>query len=357
MRANERLRVIVCGTTFGRVYLRGIRRLSERFELAGILARGSAHSRACAQQYGVPLYTSVEELPVEDIDMACVVVRSSVVGGVGTDLAVGLLERGIHVLQEHPVHQADLVNCLKTARTSQARYALNSFYPDLYFVRQFIRAAKRALENSRAVTIDATCGINVLYPLLDILGQIFQGFRPWSFSAPLESSTNTPLTSLDGTLAGVPLRLGIQNSMSAKDPDNSGLLLHRISLYTENGTLLLPDTHGPVLWVPRMYVERDKDGVMDMFGDSPFTTMPAMQMQEDFQERTYGTIFRDLWPEAVQRSLLRFEKNIREGVDDTQRGQYSLTACRVWQELGQRLGVSNTVELKPPQLEKLERRA
>ncbi len=41
IKAEQRLRVVVCGTTFGRVYLRGIAQLPEEFELVGILARGS----------------------------------------------------------------------------------------------------------------------------------------------------------------------------------------------------------------------------------------------------------------------------------------------------------------------------
>ena len=71
----SRLRAVVCGTTFGQTYLNGLASLPEHFELAGVLARGSAFARVCAARYGVPLFTSVEHLP-PGVDMACVVVRS-----------------------------------------------------------------------------------------------------------------------------------------------------------------------------------------------------------------------------------------------------------------------------------------
>lgn len=351
--ANRRLRVVVCGTTFGRVYLRGIAGLADDFELAGILARGSAQARDCARRHGVPLYTAVEDLPADGIDLACVVVRSSVVGGPGTALALELLGRGVHVLQEHPVHHDELAGCLKAARRAGRRYAVNSFYPDLPSVRGFIAAARQALENSGPVYIDAACGINVLYPLVDILGRMLGGLRPWAFSAPLAASADDPLTSLCGRVAGVPLRLGVQNAIAPEDPDNSGLLLHRITLCTGNGTLMLPDTHGPVLWAPRLYVERGRDGVLDMFGASPHLTLPVMEMLEPFREQAYGKVLGEMWTEAIQRALLRFKGEILAGVDDMRHGQYCLAACRVWQDLGQSLGVTKTAALRPPRPERL----
>ncbi len=210
---NRRLRVVVCGTTFGRVYLKGIARLAGDFELVGILARGSDQARDCARRYGVPCYTTVAALPFGEIDMACVVVRSAVVGGPGTALALELLRHGVHVLQEHPVHHDDLVRCLKAAQGAGCRYALNGFYPDLPSVRGFIAAARQALARSRAVYVDAACGINVLYPLVDILGRVLGGLRPWTFSAPLDAGADDPLTSLTGRLGGVPLRLAFRTPL------------------------------------------------------------------------------------------------------------------------------------------------
>ena len=74
------VRVVVAGTSFGRVYLDAV-----GSDLVGILARGSDYSKQCAASRGVPLYTSVDEVP--DVDVACVVLKSGALGGPGTEIA------------------------------------------------------------------------------------------------------------------------------------------------------------------------------------------------------------------------------------------------------------------------------
>ncbi|STJ92235.1 Thiazolinyl-S-HMWP1 reductase YbtU [Escherichia coli] len=55
-------------------------------ELVGLLAQGSARSRELAHAFGIPLYTSPEQI-TRMPDIACIVVRSTVAGGTGTQLA------------------------------------------------------------------------------------------------------------------------------------------------------------------------------------------------------------------------------------------------------------------------------
>jgi thiazolinyl imide reductase len=106
------LNVVVCGTRFGQVYLSALARCRQRYRLGGVVARGSARSVALAEEYGVPLYRSVEDLP-RDVDAACVAVSGSVGGGPGGRLVQELMERGVRVLQEHPLHPKELADCLR----------------------------------------------------------------------------------------------------------------------------------------------------------------------------------------------------------------------------------------------------
>ena len=99
MTADRKIKAIVCGTTFGQFYCEALRLMQNEIEFDGILSTGSERSKKCAQAYGVKSYTSVEELG-EEIQLACVAVRSGVLGGNGTELAVSLLERGISVIQQ-----------------------------------------------------------------------------------------------------------------------------------------------------------------------------------------------------------------------------------------------------------------
>lgn len=346
---KQRLRVVVCGTTFGRIYLSGIAQLAEEFELVGILARGSDNAKACARQYNVPLYNDVNELPHNEIDVACVVIRSAVIGGLGTTVANKLLMKGIHVIQEHPVHHDELVECLRNARQSNCHYCINSFYPDVEPVHRFIVTARQALQQREAVYIDAACSIIVLYPLVDILGQFLGGFRHWSFSAATDGSKSMPLTSLCGQIGGVPLTLRVQNQMDPDDPDNSANLLHRIELCTNGGSLILTDTHGPVLWNHCMHVPRRKDGVLDMFGSAPILDLPTTELIEPLKKNSFKTVFTHLWPESIKTALCRFRQKIVSGENDTRSNQYQLTACRVWQDIGQELGPAQIISSKNPQ--------
>lgn len=345
---TSRLRVVVCGTTFGQVYLRGVASLPDHFELAGILARGSVHARDCARRHGVPLYTAVEQLPAQGVDLACVVVRAGVVGGVGTELALALLARGIHVLQEHPLHHDEVAACLRAARLAGCRYRINSFYPDVAPVVRFVDAARRALALREAVYVDAACSVHVLYPLVDMLGQALGALRPWSFALQPASGYGGPFTCIDGRIGGVPLTLRVQNQLDPADPDNHTQLLHRIALGTSGGTLTLSDTHGHVLWHPRMHLERRDDGVLDLTAEDAATALPVGSLLGPAETPTFGAVFRELWPRAIARALLRMHAAIGSDSGEAALNQYTLASCKAWQELGALLGPTRPIAASTP---------
>ncbi|MEO0034378.1 MAG: hypothetical protein RLZZ501_401 [Pseudomonadota bacterium] len=344
----RRLRVVVCGTTFGRIYLRGLALLPDLFEVVGVIARGSPASRAVARAQGVPLYPDPASLPPSGIDAACVVVRAGVVGGAGTELARALLERGIAVLQEHPVHHDELAACLQAARRGGAAYRLNSFYPDVAPVARFIATARRLLAARAPVYLDATCSVHVLFPLLDILGRALGRLRPWSLSTAGDRGAG-PFTSLDGTLAEIPFALRVQNEIAPADPDNHAHLLHRIVLGSTAGTLTLTDTHGLVLWSPRLHVPRDDLGQLAMFAPDPALAQPSTAVIGPAAAAGCDAIFTSLWPEAVARALRRFHAAVVSGTDDPALTQAQLATCRLWQEIGRRLGPPRLIAPPPPQ--------
>ena len=98
------MKAVVVGSTFGSVYAEGIK-IADDVELAGIVGRGSKRSAALAASYGVPLYQGANAVPA-NIDLACVVVRSAMVGGDGVEISRSFLEKGIHVIQEQPMQAA-----------------------------------------------------------------------------------------------------------------------------------------------------------------------------------------------------------------------------------------------------------
>lgn len=343
------LRVVVCGTRFGQVYLSALSRRPDDFRPAGIVARGSDRSVALAEQYGVPLYTSVDQVP-DDVDVACVVVSTAVGGGQGAELARAFLERGVHVLQEHPVHPAELADCLRTARASGAQYLLNTFYPHVEPVRRFITAARRLVELRTPVFVDAMCAVQVSFDLLDILGEIFGGVRPWSLCPP-GTADGRPLTALDATVAGVPLTLRVENRMQPGD-DSTSLFLHRVTVGTDAGNLTLVNTHGPVVWSPVLRTAPDTVGRFvrgsGSAGPGPADEAgPSAELLGPADAPAWKAVLEDVWPDGVATALDRLRARIDARADPLLGGQRHLTVARAWQELTEALGYPRTAAPAP----------
>lgn len=340
---ERRLRVVVCGTDFGRVYLAALARTSLPLDLVGVLARGGDRSRACARRHGVPLYTDVDQLP-GDIDIACVVVKAGINGGPGADLAVRLLKRGIHVLQEHPLHGAELAGCLTAARQAGVVYRLNTLYPQVTPVRRFLAAGAALLRAQRPLFIDAVCAVQVSYPLFDVLDRLLGGIRPWGFAAPGAPVEGAPFRGLAGTIGGVPLTLRVQYQLDPADPDNHAHLLHRISVGTEGGVLSLVHTHGPVVWSPRLHRPRaaaDGTDLADLVDDA--LDLPSALPLGPATAPTHRRVIGELWPDAVARELGEVRAAVL-GVNDTaEQGRRHLAIGKLWSTTNTLLGTPDLV--------------
>lgn len=348
MSAGVPFRVLVCGTNFGRFYAEAAHR-RPGYALAGILSRGSAASRAYARSLGVPSLTDLDDLP-DGIDAACVAVSSAISGGQGTELAKALMDRGIHVLQEHPLHLTELTDNLTHARRRGVQYRLNTHYPHVAPVRAFIDAARRLVARQRPLFVDAATPVHLMHPLVDILGRALGTLRPWRFAdpAPLPADIGPqPFRSLHGVFAGVPLTLRVHHQLDPADRDNHALHWHRISLGTEGGVLTLADTHGPVLFSPRLHIGRDADRRFVL--DGPGTGRLGLGTTSVIGNTgTFRTVFSDLWPQAIGSALDGLREAVERGDDALRTGQYELAVCRIWTDLAARLGPPEIVRPAVP---------
>lgn len=349
--STEDYRAVVCGTTFGQVYLEGLSRAQAPVRLAGIVAAGSERSAACAKHYGVPLVTRLADLPA-GVSIACVVVRSGLLGGRGTELAAELMTRGVHVLQEHPVHHDELAGCLRAARRHGVQYRLNSFYPDLPPVRGFLRAASALLRRHPARYVTAACAFQVGYALLDVITTAVGRSRPWEFSAG--AAALGPFRVVSGRIGGVPLSLRIQYELDPANPDAGELLLHQVTLGTDAGELTLAGSHGPVLWTDRPRIPADvRDSSVPMYqlsgagsGECWTLLWPSGAPGAPGAAGAAGTAgaagqhdpYRLLWPAAAASAVARLAADITAGSDPLREGQRHLELCRMWQRLAELLG-------------------
>lgn len=343
----RRLRVVVAGTGFGRIYLDAVTR-APGFALAGILARGSAYSADCARHWRVPLYTRTDQIP-DDTDIVCVVLRSGATGGNGSDIAQSLLARGIHVLQEHPVHAAEIVDNLRAARQGNAAYAVNTLYPNLRPVRQFLSAAAWLRQRQRPRFIDAACNSQVAYPLIDIIGKAAGALRPWSFQALVVPAAH-PFRSLSASVGGIPLTLRVQNQVDPEDPDNHGLLMHRMEMGFDAGVLSLADTHGPVLWNARLHAPRDRDGRLRMAGNGTERLAVSTVIRlDDAPIPSYHDVFARLWPDAVVAALHALRADIADPTRRARSGLWAQSVSLAWRDLTAQLGMPALIQPGTPE--------
>ncbi|MFI1460560.1 Gfo/Idh/MocA family oxidoreductase [Nocardia carnea] len=348
-------KVVVCGTSFGRVYLKAVHE-DPGVELAGVVSRGSAASRGYAKSYGVPHYLGVEQLP-DDIDIACVAVRAGAAGGDGAKLSQSLLSRGIHVLQEHLLHPGELTDCLRTARDNGVCYRLNSFYPHLPPVELFLQAAEILRERQQPLHVDAAAGSQVVYSLLDIVGRAVGRLRPWAIGDPAPvppelaalADPPMPYTHLTAVIGGVPVSLRVQNQIHPADPDNHALLLHRLAIAFEGGVLSLADTHGPVLWSPRLHTDRDATGRLVMSGPgTERLEIPSTQILGPADVPTFRTVFDELWPGSVRVALDQLRADIADPRRCIGAGQWAVTVTALWQRLTTVLGQPELIRPDTP---------
>lgn len=279
------------------------------------------------------------------------------IGGQGTKIATELLQRGIHVIQEQPVHLDELITCMKLARQSDCCYYVNSFYHNVEPVRKFICTARKALQKTEAIYIDAACSIIVLFPLLDILGRLLGGFRPWSFQCDRNCLNKKTLVLICGHISGVPLTMRVQNQIDPDTPDNSAFFLHRIELCTNSGSLILTDTHGAVLWNPRMYVPINKDGVLEMFSADSNSDLSITELVRSFDSKPMDAIFNTLWPESIELTLQQFRQSLVSEKRDPNLNQYLLTLCKVWQDIGREIGppeIISSERVRPLSLDNIQ---
>jgi thiazolinyl imide reductase len=329
---DARLRVVVCGAVFGQVYLEAFTRRAYPLELAGILARGSARSAACARHYGVPLFTDIEQIP-DDVQAACVVVRAGILGGKGSELAQALMRRGLHVLQEHPLHPDELAESLRLARAQRVVYKLNSFYVNVAPVRRFIGAARELCRARAPLFVDAACGCQLSYSLLDIIATALGRVRPWSVQV-LRHQPGETFVTLEVLLAGVPTTVRIQNQLDPADPDGFSHLLHRLSFGFPQGTLTLVDTHGPLVWIPRPQFPHEvrQEDAAPQFAAAPADT-PRLTVIGPSQAPSFDEMFREHWPLGIVRALMELRAAILAREDALRAGHHHHTLCELWRDM------------------------
>lgn len=313
-------KVLVCGARYGRAYVHAIRSLSDRCELGGILTRGSEASRSFAEELGVPLFRDPEELP-DDIRFACVAIPSS-----EARLLPALMERGIHVLSDHPVHPTALESGLDHSAERDLVLHVNGHFSRLAAPVSFAHACRRMAESVQPVFIDVLTTDRLLYGALDTLRMGVGSLDPFAFKA---TRLPSPVLAIQGTLAAAACTIQAQHTGAGKGPpleDGSSeyFLDLRIAVTFPMGVLTLASLAGPVYW------NWNLSRALGTEDHLPVTLFdPGYAMAE----------LRDQRREANLDALLRFLECVQDGsVPPDQAPEHLLEVGRVWEALGNAWG-------------------
>jgi pyochelin biosynthesis protein PchG len=329
----QRPRAIVVGATFGAVYAEALAASHSPVELVGLVSTGSMASAGLADRVGVALYTGLDSLP--PVDVAFVVVRSGVVGGEGTQICEQLLARGIHVMQEQPVHADEILSLLRVAKANSARYAVNDFYSRIASMRQFICAARALDKVARIRYVHARSSIHVAYPLFTILSAVVGPLTPARIMVPQRlNGTQSSFVPGRVVLGDVTVDLLIQNELCANDPDNHARLMHAITVGSDAGELVLAHTHGSTRWQRRPFAEAGA------------TEVPIAEAVGIPFEPTTAEVRNELWTDAVRLAAADFIESIDRG--RTTMSQRFVRATRLWSDFTSAMGPATLIDPEPP---------
>ncbi len=332
----KKIKTIVCGSSFGQFYMEALQLLPAEFEFVGLLANGSERSKKCAQYYGIALYTDSCEVPAE-VELACVVLRSGVLGGKGTELSLALLERGIHVIHEQPIHHKDMALCLKKANENKVVFATGNLYVHLPAVKRFIACAKVLAERQKLLYVDAAFASQVSYPMIHILLEVLPSIRPWQTKEA--GNIDGPFQVLTGTLGKIPTIFRVNNEVNPNDPDNYLRLLHNLVIGSEAGSLCLSDTHGAVIWRPRLHVPNNLSMMSDIAGaEVDYLLENSNEVLWSSPPASYRKILSQYWPAAIKQDLLHMKQMINGQMNVTMKAQQELLCSRQWQEISSAFG-------------------
>jgi pyochelin biosynthesis protein PchG len=327
----QRPRAIVVGATFGSVYAEALAASESPVELVGLLSTGSAASAGLADRLGVPLYTDLGGLP--HVDVAFVVVRSGVVGGDGSQICEQLLSRGVHVLQEQPVHADEILSLLRVAAANSVLYTVNDFYSRVAPMRQFISAAQALDRIARIGYVHARSSLHVVYPLFTILADIVGPLMP----AKIVMSERAEGSFIGGRimLGDVLVDLLVQNELCASDPDNYARLMHTITVGSDAGELVLAHTHGSTRWHPRLHrstATANDQAISEIVGTR--------------YDPLAHDVLGDLWPNAIRLAAADFLGSF--GRARTAVSQRFVRATRLWSDFTSAMGPATLIDPRPP---------
>ncbi len=331
-------KLAVCGTGFGSFYAEAASQKPESVQLSGIVAKGSERSIRCAKHYEVPLYKSIDELP-EDIDIVCVAVRTGSLGGKGTELALQLLQRGISVILEQPVHHDELKQCYKAAIKGRACFMTGNLYVNMPEIKRMLSVADMLKRKGANIEyISAGSSVQAFYPFAEIINRLLPAKK---ISLEEVSENAGGFKHAYGRIGEIPFLFEYGNQMDPEDPDNHMQLLHRFSIYYDAGRLELTDTRGPLLWYPRLNMPwsvLSGGGFPEKYPEHMYEQSVQVLSPDINLNKPYYKFVEDSWVECIGEDIDKMILLINDQKEFLMKAQQEQKDSRLWNSMTATLG-------------------
>ncbi|WLI75264.1 Gfo/Idh/MocA family oxidoreductase [Kosakonia sp. H02] len=311
----------VVGATFGAHYARAL----QGHGLRAIIGCGGKRGRQLAKTLACDYFAGLDQaLGHSRPACAVVAVRSAIVGGEGDALARRLLQAGIPVLQELPLHPHDWVNTLRTAQHQGVRFAVTPFYDQMPTVRCFLRAARRLSLTSLLRSAEMRVSVQTLHCALFVLSDVLGAPSPSISTSPMAAPEKVLISS---NWQGIAADIVLMNRFDAASPDDNAQPLMQVTLLSDEGELTLHSPFGQVIWERRLSPSDVADNNVVL--TSPLSTMPV---QQDMAA-------------AIRMTLRRF---MAADAHNGARQQRHLAVLQLWQTICARAGHPQQRRLPPP---------
>lgn len=338
---RKKRKVILCGASFGQFYMEALHRLFEHFEVLGLYARESERNINCAKIYGVKLYTELQDVP-EEVELAIVVMRSGVLGGMGDDVVKYFLAKGVHVIQEFPIHPEDVEQHYKLARKNNVNYYIGDFYLKLPQVKKFIEVAKLLNMLTPILHIKMGMATQLSFPGVMMLREVLDNKH---IELKCVTNNETMFQVMVGHAGKISLTVEVQSEVDLLDPDSSMCMFQALTLIYETGRLVLDDPFGPIYWYPRVRTSTS----IYANGEAGRSVVVSNGMQVamqlgDYEVVDYTNIQSQLWIDAIQKDLMDMLSGIEDRKLYMKKAQKDIAGTKQWNEVNKSVGFPKKVK-------------
>lgn len=339
---RKRLKVIVVGTTFGAYYMRALKLFPDEFEFVGIVSNGSKESKACACQYGVKMYSSIDEIP-KDTDLVCVTVRTTVVGGPGTFIVQEALKRGFSVIVEATMHYRDIEECCRIAEENKVFFKVGDMYSNLETSSRFIEITNQIQsEFKMPLYINLKTSVQVYFSAIRLLMKSVHGIENIEINSSVVQGPFSVITCNLYPL-NIPLTIELNDEIMPGFPDAFFHLLHAMDIYYPGGRLSMTDSYGLVLWHNRMSLPKEfmRNGYKDhiTYGGVVGAHSYHILGNTEDQGEIYNLRRIYEWPKAIGDELKQIKRMIEGDMDlFYQENNFDIKAAKLWSKLTEEAG-------------------